>query len=154
MNNLYAQFQTDPEIEKNGIELAYVIGDGKAIIFKIARAGGGNTRYQKVLDVKTKPYRRQIQTEMIAPEQLDTIMREVYSESVMLGWWTATEYGTENEKRVNTVEDAQGNPMEFNAKNIIKLFTALPDLFSDVQIQAQKVSLFRKQQIEADAKNS
>lgn len=151
--SLYSQFQTNPDFEKKGIELVYVIDTKTAVILKVARAGGGNTKFQRVMDVKTKPYRRQIQTETIAPEQLDIIMREVYADAVMLGWFTATDYGTATEKRVPTVDDIDGNPMEFKRENVIKLFTDLPDMFSDVQSQAQKVALFRKAELEDSSGN-
>jgi hypothetical protein len=154
LSGLYAQFKTDPEIEKNGIELEYRLSASSSIIIKIARAGGGNTKYQRVLDVRAKPFRRQIQTETIAPEMLESIMREVYADTVVLGWWTVT-YNTDGTEanRVPTVPDADGNPMDFSRANVLKLFTDLPDMFADVQASANKVALFRKQIMEDDAKN-
>lgn len=138
--SLYSQFETDADIERAGIELIYNMGAGKPpVVIRIARAGGGNTRYQRVLDVKTKPYRRQLATETIEPSTLDTIMREVYAEAVVLGW--------------SNVTDKNDEPMEFSKANVVKLFTDLPDLFSDVQSQAQKVALFRKQVLDASAGN-
>lgn len=151
--SLYSQFETDPEIEKNGIELVYNMGSGKAIILRIGRAGGGNTRYQKIMSAKTKPYSRQLATETIEPATLDKIMREVYSEAVVLGWWTASEFGTDKESRAPFVDDKEGKPMEFTKINVVKLFTDLPDFFADVQSQAQKVALFRKQVLEEQAGN-
>lgn len=136
---LYAQFQTNPDVERTGIELEYRTGPKTAAVIRIARAGGGNTKYNRALDAKTKPYRRQIQTDTIEPAQLDAIMREVYADSVVLGWTGVT--------------GPDGKELPFTRDNCVKLFTDLPDLFADVQTQAQKVSLFRKQQLEAAAGN-
>lgn len=160
VGGLYRQFATDPDLERDGIELFYKTGDRDEhgndvdIALRIARAGGGNTKYQKILDHHSKPYRRQIQTESIDPKQLDAIMREVYADSILLGWDTVTtdKDGAEI-KRVPTVPDANGESMSFERKNVIKLFTNLPDLFADVQQSAQKVALFRKDLLEAAAKN-
>jgi hypothetical protein len=154
VSGLYAQFKTDPDMERSGIELEYYIDGKTSVIVKIARAGGGNTKYQRVVDARTKPYRRQIQTETIAPETLEAVMREVYADAVVLGWFTVTRDDKGNETRVATVEDADGNPMEFNRDNVVKLFRELPDMFSDVQTSANKVALFRKDELEASAKNS
>jgi hypothetical protein len=153
VTGLYAQFKTDPELERTGIELEYFIDSNKSVIIKIARAGGGNSKYQRVLDVRTKPYRRQIQTDTIQPETLESVMREVYADSVVLGWFTATKDEKGNETRVATVDDSNGNPMEFSRDNVVKLFRELPDLFADVQTSANKVSLFRMDELEAAAKN-
>ena len=43
--------------------------------------------------------------------------------------------------------------MEFNVANVIQLFTDLPDLFKDVQEQAQKAVLFREDILEVESKN-
>ena len=137
---MYAQFKTDPEMEKSGIELEYRTGAKKPTIIRIARAGGGNSKYQRVLDIKGKPYRRQIQTETIAPEMLEALMREVYADAVVLGWEDMT--------------GPDGEIIPFTRENVIKVFTDLPDLFADVQASANKVALFRKQILEDDAKNS
>lgn len=151
--SLYSQFETDLEIEKTGIELVYNMGAGKAVVFKIARAGGGNIRFQKIMAAKTKPYSRQLATETIEPATLDKIMREVYAEAVMIGWWTASDFGTDKEARAPFVDDKEGHPMEFSRPNVVKLFNELPDLFMDVQSQAQKVALFRKQVLDEQAGN-
>lgn len=86
-----------------------------------------------------KPYRRQIQNETMESALVERIVKEVYAETVVLGW--------------ENVEDENGNAMEFSVENCIKLFDDLPDLFRDIQEQSQRAALFRAEVREADAKN-
>jgi len=66
-------------------------------------------------------------------------MAEVYAETVLLGW--------------TGVADENGTPLPFTKENCVKLLTDLPDLFRDIQEQAQRVANFRAADLEADAKN-
>ena len=60
--SLYSQFGTDKTVEKEGVFLQYgTTKDGKPIQIKICRAGGANTAYNRAMEAKTKPYRRQLQ---------------------------------------------------------------------------------------------
>jgi hypothetical protein len=70
---------------------------------------------------------------------IEKLLREVYAETVVLDW--------------ENVEDADGNPMPFNAANAVKLFTDLPDLFRDIQEQSQRSALFRAELLEREAGN-
>lgn len=138
--SLYTQFETDREIEKTGIVLDYGFNSKKQPIqIRIARAGGANERYSKLLELRTKPYRRQIQNETLENAVAEKITKEVYAQTVVLGW--------------TGVEDRDGNEMPFTQENCVKLFTDLPDLWSDVQSQSTRASLFRAEILEADAKN-
>lgn len=133
--NLYQTFKTNDEMEKQGIDLAY----GPECTIKIARAGGSNQRFGKLLGDKLKPYRRQIDNGTMDDAVATRIMAEVYAETVILGWTGVT--------------DEAGNHLPFNKENCVKLFIDLPDLFRDVQEQAQRVANFRAADLEADAKN-
>lgn len=138
--SLYSQFKTDKSIEKEGIVLNYGKNSkGKDIEIRIARAGGANVQYAKLLEAKTKPYRRQIQNETLENEVAEKITQEVYARTVVLGW--------------NGVEDESGNEMLFSFENCMKLFADLPDLWSDIQQQSQRSALFRAELLEQDAKN-
>jgi len=140
---LFETFDTDRNLEKTGIVLQYgtTTRDGKEvpIEFTIARAGGSNTRFDKVFEVKTKPYKRMIQADSLPPEIGKRIMRETFAETVILGW--------------NNVQDQDGEFIEFTKKNCESYMEMLPDLFTDIQVQANKQSLFRVMALEEDAKN-
>lgn len=138
--SLYKTFTTDKDLEKEGILLQYGFNSKKLpITIRVARAGGANTAYTKSLERRTKPFRRQIQTETMDDKQAKELMMDVYLDSVILGW--------------ENMEDAKLNDLPFSRENALKLFTDLPDLFTDVQEQAQKSALYRKEILDADSKN-
>lgn len=138
--SLYNQFGTDKKVEKEGVILQYGnTDDGKPIQIKICRAGGANVAYNKAMEAKTKPYRRQLQNGTLDMEVMTSILREVYADTVVIGW--------------SNVEGADGKPMPFTRENVIKLFTDLPELFADVQDQATNLALFRAEINEQDVKN-
>ena len=138
--SLYSQFKTDEDLERKGVLLEYgLTEDGKPIRIRVARAGGSNRQYDKRMEAEVKPYRRMIQNETIEAAVVTRILRKVYAETVVLGW--------------ENVQDETGKDMPFNVDNCIKLFEDLPDLFRDLQEQAQKAALFRQEVREADAKN-
>ena len=130
----YTQMVTDKEVEKKGIVLDY--GDYQ---IRIARAGGANTRYRKVLKTKLMPYRSAIQSDTLTNKKADSLLIEVYAESVVL--------------ELINVFDENGDLMETNRDNIIKILTDIPDLFKDIITQADKMILFRKMEVEEDLKN-
>ena len=138
--SLYSQFQTDKSVEKEGVVLEYGMNSkNKPISIRIARAGGANTHYAKLLESKIKPYRRQIQNETLDNAVAEKLTKEVYAQSVVLGW--------------ENVEDKEGNELIFNQENFIKLMDDLPDLWSDLQSQANRAALFRAEILEVDTKN-
>lgn len=140
MTNLYSAFKTDSDLEKNGIVLQYGLNSkNKPIEFRIARAGGANARYAKVLEHKIKPHRRMIQNGNIAEEVAMAAIRETFVETVLIGW--------------DGVEDENNERLEFSKENALKLFIDLPDLFRDIKEQAENGSLFRAEMLDEEAKN-
>lgn len=138
--NLYQQFKTDSNAETGGIDLNYGENSkGQPILIKIARAGGSNKKYQKVIAELSRPHRRSIQSETLPPEKSDALLRKAFARSVVLGW--------------SGVEDAEGKPMDYSEENVEKLFKDLPDLFADVREQANSSALFRAEILETTAKN-
>ena len=138
--SLYKQFATDKNVERDGVVLSYGKNSkNKNIEIRIARAGGANIRYTKLLEAAIKPYRRQLQNETMDNGVAEDLTMRVYAQSVVLGW--------------NGVEDAEGEEMPFSVDNCVKLFKDLPDLWADIQSQATRAALFRQDILEADAKN-
>lgn len=138
--SLYSQFKTDENLEKTGLVVEYGTNSkGEPIGIRIARAGGSNAAYLKLLEASLKPYRRQLQNDLMDNATAEKVMRTVYAKTVVLGW--------------ENVEDEKGQPMPFNVENCIKLFEDLPDLFADLKAQAEKSALFRAELMAVDAKN-
>lgn len=136
MSSPYELFKTSDEHEQKGIELDY--GDFQ---ITVARAGGSNRRYQKMLEAKTKPFRRILAAGgKVDPERMSAAMREVFAETVVLAW--------------NGVTDEDGKKLAFNKANVQKLFKDLPELFNDVMNQATNFQLFQDIETEEDKGNS
>lgn len=142
--SMYRNFRTDDSLEKEGIVLDY-----GTFRVTIARAGGANKRFAQLLDAKAKPYRRAIATETLDNEKGSELLREVYAEAVIRKWETKAEDGSWQEG----VEQEDGSVAPYSKAAVLKALTDLPDLFMDIQEQAQKVSLFRKSVREAEAGN-
>jgi hypothetical protein len=138
--SIYKQFETDKECEQKGVWLPVGVNeDGSKAMIRIARAGGSNQKYQKVLEVRTKPYRRMIQNDILEVKVADEVMVEVFADAVVLAW--------------EGILDREGKPIPFSRENVVKLFKELPDLFNDVREQSTKSALFRKDVLEAEGKN-
>lgn len=134
-NSLYKMFKTDEKNETGGIDLDY----GAAGKIRIARAGGNNRKYRKLIDERLKPYRRQLRGGTMDDAVADRVIAEVYADSVIIGW--------------EGVVDENGNALEYNRANVIKLLTDLPDLFKDIQEQAIEVSNFLQAELADDLGN-
>jgi hypothetical protein len=124
--SLYKKFATDENAEAGeGIVLDY--GDGVKI--RIHRAGGGNKAFARILEAKTKPYRRQIDNGTIDQDVMRRLMAEIYAKSVIIGW--------------EGVTDEDDHPLAFTEENVVKVLLDLPDLFRDIQEAASNAALFR-----------
>lgn len=148
--SIYDSVRVDNAVEQKGVVLEY----GKFRV-TVARAGGGNKKYAAVLEAKSRPYRRAIQTETIAPDVAQRVLREVYVEAVIQKW--EINRGTEeNPDWVAGVDiDAEGNVVPATKENILKTLSdpTLNWLFDDLQAQATQVALFRAAVQEAAAGN-
>lgn len=139
--SLYDQFKTDQDREANGIVLSFGKNSkGQDIQIRIGRAGGHNPRFVKVAEQVLKPHRRQINNETIDNKVLEGLMQIVYARAVILDW--------------SGVEDENGKDMEFTEANVVKVLTDLPDLFKEIRESAEKMSLFKAEALEDEAKNS
>jgi hypothetical protein len=133
--SIYDKFGTDKKAEQEGVILDY--GDGLRI--RIARAGGSNIRFEKTVQTKMRRFGLQAKHDLLDPDQMREVMREVMAETVVLGW--------------EGVTDRDGNPLAFNRENCIQVFKDLPDLFEDVLEQSRKASLFKANILEDEAGN-
>lgn len=130
--SIFKNFTTDKELEVNGVEVDY----GDFSLF-LARAGGANQMFEKRMATLCAPYRRQIETGTMPTEKQKQIMRQAYSETVVKGWDARCE----------------AEAGKFSAKACEELFEKLPDLFDLVMKDASGIAMFRKDVLEAGAKN-
>ena len=139
--SLYNTFETDKSLERDGIVLDYGFNSkNQPVQIRIARAGGANTKFAKVLEQKMKPYKRAIANDTMDNKVAEKLLVEAYADAVILGW--------------EGVEDREGSPLEYNRDNVVKVLTDLPDLFIDIQQQSQKSALYRAELREAEQGNS
>lgn len=139
--NLYNTFETDKSLERDGIVLDYGFNSkNEPIQIRIARAGGANAKFAKVLENKMKPYKRAIANDTMDNKVAEKLLVEAYADAVVISW--------------NGVEDREGTALDFTRDNVVKVLTDLPDLFMDIQSQSQKSALFRAELREAEQGNS
>lgn len=135
--SFYETFSTDTKLESiDGVDLDY----GKSGVIKIHRAGGSNKKFSTVLNAKMAPYRRQLANGSMDEVVATKLMAEIYADAVILGW--------------KCVKGPDGKDMKFTRENVVKLLLDLPELFKDIQEQANTIANFRAVAIEADEKNS
>lgn len=145
--SLRAQYGTDVAKEVNGVEVEYgQNADGSIPTFIISRMGKANKRYTKALERATKPYRRQIELNTMPEAQAEKLFLEVFVSTVVLGWRNV-------EMADVSGSDSDEGLAEFNVENAIALFTALPELYEDLQEKAKSASMFREAALEDEAKN-
>lgn len=134
--SIYDYFKTDDGMEQTGIWIDY----GPAGSFLIARAGGKNQKFNQVLQRENRQNKFKIDNDLLSEQEGRELMYRVFAEAVVKDW--------------QDVRDRDGRLMQCTRDNIIKLFRDLPDLFMDIQTQAQKVANFREKELEDAAKNS
>lgn len=142
-STMYAQFKTDGKLETKGVQIDY-----GSFRVTIARAGGKNKKFDKILEARTKIYRRSIQTETMDKDLGDEVLRTVYAEAVILNWETRVD-----DKFKKGIEGPKGELLPVNTKNLVATFEALPDLFDDLREQANRIAIFRQEILEEDAGN-
>jgi hypothetical protein len=147
--SLSKMFKTDDSLETGGIVLDY----GNTRI-RIARAGGANKKFAKLLAKMVKPFQRAIAAGSFDNEQSVMILKEAYAKTIILGWQTK-----HDDKWADGVDpedmglpgDAGLQPANFDS--YMAVFANLPELFHDLMEQAQKIALFRADLTEAGSGN-
>lgn len=140
--NIFDMFETDVDLEKNGVKLVYGINSRKEEMqITVARAGGANIRFQTVYEHVTKPYRRQLDTGAKLPKELnDKLNRELYARAVV--------------RSCSGFEERDGTPIATSTwQEIAAFFERLPNLFADVMVQASSMALYRDELREGSAGN-
>jgi hypothetical protein len=150
-NSLYELYKTDSNLEKNGKELTFADG---AVRVKLARAGGANQRFEKILTANSKPYRRAIQAELMSNEKANELLMQTYAEAIVLSWETLVEKEDGTEEYVKGLMLEGSDEIQPATKdNIFKVFKAVPDLFREMAEEANKITNYRNYEQEEDAKN-
>lgn len=134
-------FATSQDRETQGVEVNF--GDFSVTL---ARAGGANKRYSKVLAEKSEPYARAIELGQFDNDTATNLLHEVYAETVVLGWKGEGLRGAL----------VEGEIPDCTPENVLAVFKD-PDFganfFAAVQAEASKLSLFKVQTTKAASGN-
>ncbi len=148
--SMYDQLQTDPALETKGVEVDY-----GSFRVTLARAGGANKRYEKLLDARSKPHRRAMKTETMDNDVALGVMREVYADSIILHWEAKNAKGNW-EVGIEAKPKKPGDPINivpFNRDNVVQAMIDLPELLLWFKEDAEKLALYLVQAQEEDVKN-
>jgi len=140
----YRAFRSDTVAEQEGVELDY-----GAFRVTIARAGGANKSYERLLEVLTKPYRRAIQLETLDPKISEKIMKEAMAKAIILNWEVLVDAegnpDPEGQDWKQGVEDPDtGELLPFTWENVFTVLKhpEIQNLYNDLRIQSGKEALF------------
>ncbi len=148
--SMYEQLETDKALETKGVEVDY-----GSFRVTLARAGGANKRYEKLLDVKSKPHRRAMKAETMDNELAIGVMREVYAGAIIMHWEAKNAEG-EWVVGIEAKPKKVGNPINivpFNHDNALQAMIDLPELLIWFKADAEKLALYLVQLLEDDVKN-
>lgn len=140
--SLHKQFKTDTKKETEGVLISYegaANEDGTFPSFRVLRRGVQNARYVKAIERESAPYRRLMELGTLPAEVEQKVLRRVFCTSVLIGW--------------ENVYTEKKEVLPFTFDNAMNLFNELPELYLDLSEQAGKLSSFRIETLESDAKN-
>lgn len=140
---MYAIFKTDEDLEIAGIWIDY--GDFR---IRIASAGQGNKKYVRYAEKALKPVRRAMQAGALSNERSLAIMSEIFAKTIVLDWQVKVDGDWKT-----GIESPTGEILPFNEETVRKVFEDLPNLFIDIQEQANSIANFRKMEMEEDSGN-
>lgn len=140
---MYDIFQTDEDLEVSGIWIDY--GDFR---IKIASAGQGNKKYVRYAERALKPVRRAMQAGALSNERSLAIMSDIFAKTIVLDWQVKVEGAWKS-----GIEGPNGEILPFNEDAVRQVFEDLPNLFIDIQEQANSIANFRKMEVEEDSGN-
>lgn len=132
--SLYSKFKTDPSKVTKGIKVQI-----DESIFIIRPMNNENKEYQKAMADFQNANRVQLKTNTISDEKLRLMVREIFCETVLVGW--------------KNVADENGNLMEFNKENAVKLLTDLDFIYTTLLEVAADHNSFMQSVKESDLKN-
>jgi len=148
---MYDQFSTDPKVEEEGVWLQY-----EGFRVRVTYAGESNKKYTKVLEAKTRPFRRAIQNGSFSNDRSIQLLMEVFAEAVILDW-NVEDFVDEQIGEIvwkKGIQAKDGSVVPFSKAEVLKALKALPALFLDIKGQAESIAIFRKDDLEEDSKNS
>lgn len=146
--SLRKTYKTDKNLEADGVEIPVAVNEanGQPILFRVARMSPSNKKYAARLNKVTRPHQAAIQNDAMDNTLARKMLQEVFVDTILLGW-------TNLPKSDLTGNEADTGDLEFNRENALALFTELPDLYDQLEKQAQSAASFREQERDVNAGN-
>lgn len=120
--SIFDMFETDESVETMGVLLRY----GPTIRVLVARAGGSNKAFEKVVKNLTKPYRQLLKAVQAGSASdddakvLEDLMQQAYAQTVVRGW-----------EGIQLKKD--GPMVECTPENVLTIFKTIPQLWIDIR---------------------
>lgn len=141
MNNPYARFSTNQDLETEGVLVNY--GEFRV---KLARAGGSNTKYNKLADKKARAQRRMGSVNLAV---LKAISVELLVEACVLNW----EVKIDGNWQQGLIDPETLDLVPFSKDNVAKVLDQLPDLAAALVDEASNLELFLQDEVKAESGN-
>ena len=140
---LRKMYETMLSLEEKGVIFEPVPG----VEIIVARAGGANKKFSRVMTRLSKPHRRAIQAEMLDETIGTDLLIQVYVEAVIKSWKGFTK------DILTKVEGDAEIELEFSKENVVAVMKAIPDLFTDIVKLSQNIAMYQAEMLENDSKN-
>jgi hypothetical protein len=142
--NIYS-LKGNPDAEKSG-RWVYPYGPKEDGFpgFKLARAGGSNSTYEKALTAELRPYQKLIVAQKDNPDEktlelVKTCQRKAFAKACVKDW--------------TNVKDADEQDIVFSAAEAEKMLTDIPQLYDDLLSEAQSSALFTAEDLDEESGN-
>ena len=144
------EYKTNVKAEVDGIYFQYT--DDTRVL--VARAGGSNKRYLKSLRKHMAKYKRLADVDKLSIAQTEEVTMAACAEAIVCGWETLI-----NGEWVSGIapedvgENPEGNLLPATPDNVLRVFNHVPDIFTEIQKDAQRDTLYRQHTLEQQLGN-
>lgn len=150
--SLLATFDSDSDLELKGF--TYQLTETTRVT--VARAGGANVKFQQAAFEKLKPYQAAINNGTMKIETMNDLLIDVFALHCVRKWETLVdgEYrsGIENWIGPDATVDAHGL-LAATSDNVAKTLRRFPDAYAPLKSESERLSNYRRENVEAAAKN-
>lgn len=144
MASLRKTFETDSSLENDGVWQRF--GDDFQI--KLSRYTNTNQKLVQATEKITKPIRKQLQLGAMSDDEARKVEIEIFCRGIIRGWQTKV-----GDVWVDGINFEGDDLLPSNEDNYILVLSALPDLFKALSEYARDMAVYRKHQLEEEAKN-
>lgn len=154
-STLYGSLKTSAKLESEGVWLD--LGHSR---IRLARAGGANQKFNAAAERIARDHKRTIQLDLMSTEKGRELVRDLYTQTVIVDWLTADDEGTldddgdeapadyTGQKYTRGLSMADGEIGECNIANVTTVLTDLPDLLLIIKDTAESLTFYRRALIE------